>query len=187
MTTRTVPPHLYLDTNVILDVLDNRWQASTDLMRRIAVGGWRCSTSRFTFLEMLDVKQENRFVQNRLAEGMQPSSIIRRLNERRKGKLALRKRELDTIYEQLREAVENAYPFITFQRPLAELWNRAEVYCAANIGATDAIHLATATGLACDVLVTRDEDFLVIAQQYMPTAQPEKAVKSLRELGFEIE
>lgn len=137
---------------------------------------------------MLDAKQESQFLQNRLAEGMQLSQIVRRLGERREGKSALRTRELAMIYAQLYEAIENHYPFIQFQRALARLWDQAEEFCAAtNIGAADAVHLATAIGVGCDVLVTRDSGFLAIAKSYIPATLPEHSTRTLRQLGFDIE
>ncbi len=180
-------PHLYLDTNVILDAVDGRWQASTNLMNKIQTKGWGCSTSRFTFLEMLEAKQEDRFLKNRLDEGLTLSQIVRRLGSRRTGKRALRRAQLDAIYEELYAAVESDYPFVTFQRPESGLWDQAEEYCAAtNIGAVDSIHLATAIGVGCDVLVTRDSDFRLIADAYIPAAFPERVDDALKELRFTV-
>ncbi|MBI1885102.1 MAG: PIN domain-containing protein [Chloroflexi bacterium] len=176
-----------MDTNVILDAVDNRWRPSRDLMARIRSEGWKCSTSRFTFLEMLEVKQEDRFMRNRLDEGLTLSEIVRQRGNRRWGRLALRRGELDAIYEQLYEAVEAEYPFITFQQPQTGLWDQAEEYCAAtNIGAVDSIHLATAVGVGCDVLATRDQDFRSIADGYIPAAFPENIDAALRDLGFDL-
>jgi len=178
-------PHLYLDTNVILDAVDGRWPPSADLIERIRAEGWPCSTSRFTFLEMLEVKQEDQFMRNQLAEGLTLSQTVRRLGSRRWGKLALRTGELDRIYGELYVAVETDYPFVTFQRPQSGLWDQAEEYCAAtNIGAVDSIHLATAIGVGCDVLVTRDSDFRLIADNYIPAVFPERLEDTLKNLGF---
>jgi len=188
VTTKATSPHLYLDTNVFLDAIDRRKPASIDLVNRIAAEGWECSTSRFTFLEMLDVKQDNQFVQNRLDEGMQPSWIVRHLRDRRWGTLALRRRELDAIYGELYEAIEKDFRFVTFQRPRPELWDEAEEFCAAtNVGAADAIHLATAVAAECDILVTNDKDFRKIAEPYILAAPPARAIEALQELGFDIE
>jgi len=156
-------------------------------MERIETGQWLCSTSRFTVLEMLDAKQEERFVQNRLAEGLTLSQIVRRLGGRRSGKFRLRAKELDEIYSELHDALETSYGFIAFQRPLAELWDQAEEFCAdTNIAPADSIHLATAVGAQCDLLVTRDTDFLTIARQYIAAVAPERAPGALRELGFAV-
>ena len=180
-------PHVYLDTNVILDAVDSRWRPSTDLIERIKAQGWPCSTSRFTFLEMLEVKQEDRFMRNRLDEGLTLSQTVRKLGSRRWGNLALRRAQLDAIYEELYAAVETEYPFLTFQRPQSGLWDQAEEYCAAtNIGAVDSIHLATAIGVACDVLVTRDSDFRLIADDYIPAVFPEMIDDTLEDLGFDV-
>ena len=180
-------PHLYLDTNVILDAVDGRWQPSIDLIERISAQGWPCSTSRFTFLEMLEVKQEDQFMRNRLGEGLTLSQTVRKLGSRRWGQLALRRAALDTIYEELYAAVETKYPFVAFQRPQSQLWDQAEEYCAAtNIGAVDSIHLATAIGVGCNALVTRDSDFRLIADDYISAVFPERLEDTLRDMGFSV-
>ncbi len=47
--------------------------------------------------------------------------------------------------------------------------------------------LATAIGAECDILVSRDSDFLAIAKLHIPAALPEHALGGLQELGFGIE
>ena len=174
-------PHLYLDTNIILDALDNRWAPSIELVEAIRTKGWLCSTSHYTVLELLDIRQEESFVQNRLNEGLTLSQAYRRLGSRRWGKLALKVGQLQTIYDELTERLQR-YPFITYQRPLSQLWNDAEDYLAAtNIGAVDSIHLATSIGVNCHVLVTRDQDFQKIAKEFIPTEAPEAVEMALRE------
>lgn len=182
-------PHLYLDTNVILDVIDERWQASIDLMKRIKSEGWLCATSRFAVLEMLDAKQEERFMNNLLDQGFTLSQVVRRLGGRRRGKLALRRKELDAIYIHLHDLLKAEFPFITFEHPhLPELWDRAEEFCAAtNIGATDSIHFATAIGVGCNILVTRDPDFRLIADTYIIATHPEDIDKALEQLEAKTE
>jgi len=178
-------PHLYFDTNVILDVIEERWPPSVSLAERAKAEGWSCSTSRFTVLEMLDAKQEDRFMRNLLNQGFTLSQIVRRLGGRRGGKFSLGQVELDAIYEELSGALSKRLGFIVFQRPLTELWDETEKLCAdTNIAPADAIHLATALGAGCDVLVSRDSEFLAIAQSYIPTASPESINGVLKKLGF---
>ena len=99
-------PHIYLDTNVILDVIEDRWDPSRDLIAEIVQRNWLCSTSRFTVLEMLDARQEDAFMRKLLAEGFTLSQIVRRLGSRRTGKFQLRSRELDEIYADLAASID---------------------------------------------------------------------------------
>lgn len=181
-------PHLYLDTSVILDAIHKRWQPSVDLMQRIKTENWLCSTSRFTVLEILDVEQEEKFIENLRAQGLLLSKIRGLLGNRRQNMWGLKKRELDEIYIKLYEVLSTEFPFITFEHPLvAELWDKAEDYCSAtNIGATDAIHLASAVIIGCDILVTRDNDFCRIADDYILSILPEQIEGALKILNTKI-
>ena len=184
MSKGNIKPHIYLDSNIILDAIHIRWQPSVDLMKRIETEQWQCSTSHFTILEILDAEQEEQFIENRRAEGLLLSRIVRLLGDRRRGKYALKRNELDAIYVSLHDILTTKYSFITFERPLASFWDDAERFCAAtNIGATDSIHLATAIGTRCDILVTRDKDFQRIANDYILAIFPENIDKVLLELA----
>ena len=76
------------------------------------------------------------------------------------------------------------YSFIKFEHPIDEkIWNKADDFCAStNIGATDAIHLASAITMRCAILVTRDQDFRNIADDYILAILPEDIDKALTKL-----
>ncbi len=161
-------PHIYLDTNVILDVIEDRWDPSRDLVAKVVQLNWLCSTSRFTVLEMFTLSQ-----------------IVRRLGGRRTGKFQLRSRELDEIYADLAASIDVHVSCVTFHAPLDGLWDEAEKLCAdTNIAPADAIHLATALGVGCDVLVSRDSDFVGITRRYMPATLPEHIEDALTAAGL---
>ncbi len=118
---------------------------------------------------------------NLLGQGFTLSQITRRVGGRRTGKFSLPARDLDDIYRE-GQAVESRFSFITFQQPLAGLWDVAERLCAnTNIAPADAIHLATALGAQCNILVSRDSDFLSIAKPYILAEAPERFDKALKE------
>lgn len=177
-------PYFYLDTNVILDAIHNRWQPSVELIRRIEAEDWQCATSRYTVLELLDMEQEERFIENLRLDGLLLSQSRGLLGNRRQPKWGLQQRELDAIYIQLHDVLTTRYSFITFEHPhLPEFWDKAEEFCSAtNIGAADAIHLASAIGMGCNVLVTRDKDFRRIADNYILSILPEELEKGLSKL-----
>ena len=51
-----------------------------------------------------------------------------------------------------------------------------------NIGATDAIHLAAIKEIECNILVTRDNDFRQIADEFILPILPEQINSTLRKL-----
>jgi len=177
-------PHLYLDTSVILDAIHKRYEPSVALMKRIETEHWQCSTSRFTALEILDVEQEEKFIENLRTEGFLLSKIRGYLGSRRQLEWGLKSRELNEIYVTLHDVLSSEFAFIEFEHPLTEeLWDKAEGYCAiTNIGAMDAIHLAAALEIGCNILVTRDSDFKRIADDYILSILPEQIDRALKEL-----
>ncbi len=186
--------HLYLDKEVILGAIKNRAQASMDLMEEIEHRGWCGSTSILTVMRLLDGEQKYRFIQHRIDEGMTLDEAYERtglgLHEdhgRRGGELALGRPELLAIYDEITEGLKK-YPFVNFVCPMPELWENAEEYVATtNVGTVDSIHLATAVGLGCHVLVTTDKDLQLIAREFIPCEPPERTEQALRDhWGFDV-
>ena len=186
------PPHLYLDTNVILDAIHERYEPSVRFMdrarREADAKRWRCSTSRFTILEMLDIEQEERFVELRHAEGHPLSQVRGMVPSRRQPKWSLPQAELDAIYFRLHKALSKGFAFINYEHPvIAGMWDLAEDYCAAtSIGAHDAVHLAFAIAMRCNIIVSRDSDFRVItnndAHNYLIATSPDDIDDALQRL-----
>jgi len=164
-----IQPHLYLDTCIILDAIYNRRAASNSLIKQakneVERGNWLCSTSRWTVIELFDNMQEELFVKNLRVEGNLWSNVNRKLHTRRQTGAGLKKPELTSIWKQLHELTNNQLSFIQSQHPLNDaMWNKAEDICGTtNIGSTDALHLASALEIGCNILVTTDQDFITIA------------------------
>lgn len=176
-------PHLYLDTNVILDFLHNRYPPSMELLRKIRERNWKCSTSSFALLEMYDAEQLDKFIEKLHLKGYSWSQIMRRTSERRSKKLGLTDRQLESVSSELRDSISLIEDCIEFVYPHQTLWDDAERYCFyTNIGAQDAIHLATALEAGCNILVTRDKDFLRIADDYIIATLPDNILVAIREL-----
>lgn len=173
-----VVPHLYFDTCIILDAIYNRREASSLLLtqakQEVEQGNWLCSTSRWTIIELFDCMQEELFVKNLRIEGNLWSNISRRLHTRRQMEAGLQKPSLNSIWKKLHELITRQYSFIEFKYPKDEtMWNIAEDYCGGtNIGSTDSLHLAAAIEIGCNILVTTDQDFIAIANQYIATVPP---------------
>ena len=181
-------PHIYLDTNVILDAIYQRYMPSLDCIDRIKSEGWKCSTSRFTVLEMLDYEQEKRFEEKCLHQGIQRSRLRDYIGRRRQEKWGLNEAELSEVWQSLNVKLADEYAFISYEQPAEkelwdELWDEAEKFCAAtNIGYTDAIQLAFAVCIGCNILVTHDQDFQPIADRYIIADLPENFDKALEKL-----
>jgi len=178
-------PRLYLDTNVILDVLNNRWEPSKKLLDRIRIEHWKCITSRFTFLEMLDVEHEQRFIENLMAEGYPLSRVRDLLGTRRQKSRGLPKRDLESVIAKLYDAQHTMFSCIEFQWPVAEsFWNRVDEYCAAtNLAVADAMHLAFAIESEANILVSRDKDFCAIADDFIIAIPPDTIDSALAKLN----
>lgn len=192
-------PHLYLDTGVVLDELLTRSgprpEASRDAIQRVQNLGWRCSFSVWGFMEIIDALHEEEFLRQRLEEGMILSEILRRTGSRRESRYWIGANELSREYDDLVTRWERDYPFIDLLRPSAQtFWEDAQLIAAySNLGATDAIHLATAYGAQADLLICRDEAFIGIVsrdvpEEYqIPIVLPDRLDDGLRECGFQID
>lgn len=175
-------PHLYLDTNVILDFIYSRKLSSTQLLAQIRANNWKCSTSSFAVLEMLDVQQEEKYVNNKHLKGYTLSQILHKLHERH-SKNGLTKQQLINVYEEMHDSITQLQDCITFLYPHDSLWDDAErLLRVTNIGAVDSIHLATAIAIHSDIIVSQDSYFRSIANDYIPSVVPEKVKDQVAKL-----
>lgn len=172
--TPPIEPKLYLDTNIILDVIRKRWIPSVTLFERIKSERWKCITSRFTFLEMLDTEHEQCYIDNLVAEGRPLSKVRGLLGNRYQKGHALPNRDLEKIHAFFATHSQTTFAYISFQYPIAEsFWNNAEKYCdTMPISVEDAMQLAFAVESGCNILVTRDKDFLAVADDVIITTEP---------------
>jgi len=170
-------PHLYLDTCVLLDVVYAVRRASPEsnmLLQQVKIeverGNWLCSSSRWAVMELFDGMQEELYVDNLRLAGNLWSNVSRILHNRRQEQAGLKRPDLDSIWKQVHELTtgDGVLAFVDFKYPLTQaMWDKAEDICAqTNIGATDALHLASALESGCNILVTTDGDFTRIANHY---------------------
>ena len=165
---------LYFDTNVLLDILDKRREASLLLWEHFKSEDWAAMTSPFTVLEMLDAKQSDRWAEKQQKAGLSFWQIQRRVGDRRKGPHKLNGTELDSVYEELYEGMTEIFELVVFPEMAAGLLTKAEDVCAStNIDPSDSLHLATAIYYSCDILVTSDTTFIPLARPYIISARPE--------------
>ena len=175
-------PHLYIDTSVFGGILEGQHEASVHLLETVKEKGWRCSTSAFTFMELSDIRQDNKFIHNQLALGIHIKKAYRSLDQRN-----LSPYDLDTTQESIDILFSENYPFVKFFSLEKAGWDRAlELKAATNISAPDSIHVATAIEGGCDVLVTLDTFLKKEVEAFIPCCLPEQTNKVLRDYGFDI-
>ena len=176
-------PYLYLDTNVILDIIRNRRVASTILLDKIKNGKFDACTSYFTLLEVTDQEQEYKFFWKMLEKGYSLDKILRTRFHRELTKQDLKEvtEKIDTIFWKPFKDV------IGFYYLEKDGWDRAwGLMEDTSIRANDLIHLATALSQKCDLFVTSDNDLLNAIRKKIPACTPEKVEQKLKSLGFKI-
>jgi predicted nucleic acid-binding protein len=175
-------PHIYVDTNILVGVLEKQHTSSIDLLDLILKKGWKCSSSIFAFLEMFDVIQDNRYVLNQLHLGIHIKKAYKSLDQRN-----LSVADLKQISVNVRNIFSAKYPNIDYYQYGKLNWDTAtELKISTNVSASDVIHLATAMEAGCDLLVTLDSFFLKEASAYIKTCQPEQVENLLQEMGFKV-
>jgi len=179
---RIVVPHLYIDTSVFGGILEGQHEASVHLLETVKEKGWRCLTSAFTFMELSDIRQDNKFIYNQLALGVHIKKAYRSLDQRN-----LSPHDLDTTQESVDVLFSENYPFVEFFGLNEFGWDRAlEIKATTNISAPDSVHVVTAIEAGCDVLVTLDNFIRKEAEALIPCCLPEQTNKVLKEYGFDI-
>jgi len=186
MSDELVVPHLYLDTNIILDVLrDRRRQGelvSLKLLEHAKREKWFISTSPFTLMEILDVEQDDMFFQIKVSEGYTVADVLRIRRQR-----DLSKQQLDRISRRMDDKLRIAYAYIDYWELDPKGFDHAvELARTTNISAPDCLHLATALEAGCDLFVTTDEFLAKEAKEYLHTSLPENVETELRNLGFNM-
>jgi predicted nucleic acid-binding protein len=180
-----IEPRIYVDANIILDVILKRNNPSMQLLERIKNEHWVCTTSRFAFLEVLDTLHEQYFINNLLAEGQPLSQVIRVLGTRNQKAHALPLRDLEKTRSLLANYSQTLFSFISFQIPIDNtFWDKAEsLVDKTPISVADAMHLALAKVSNCNILVTRDKAFCEIANEEIIAVHPASIDEALDKLN----
>jgi predicted nucleic acid-binding protein len=168
-------PRIYLDTNVILDVIEGGRgrNESLFLLEKIKKEGWYCCTSAYTVCELIDKEQEFLHVGNLLLKRYTLDDILRR------------KKPKQLSQEQRDDAIDKVRNFFKLHRieqfTLEEKgWETAyAVLRDLNVSASDAIQLATAKEANCIIFVSNDEELGKEAQKVLTWMTSAKAYKNL--------
>ena len=154
-------------------------------MERIKSEHWICITSRFAFLEILDILHEKYYIENLLAEGQPLSQVIRVLGNRNQKAHALPLTDIEKARTLLSAHSQTLFSFISFQIPLDNtFWDKAEsLVDKTPISVADAMHLALAKVSDCNILVTRDKAFCEIANDHIIAVHPSSIDEALEKLN----
>lgn len=178
-----LPPTLYFDTNVFLDIIDKRNKDSLNLYRYAWQHQWQCVTSFFAKVETLEVKQIHRFKIEKQQASWSSNRIKRELHKR-----DLSPHILGNISRSLTARLKSRCEgFKQYSCLVQDGWVKAEeVKRKTNLTDKDSIHLAEALAIACDLFVTRDEPLLSVAKRYIWAERPDSVIKILKSVGADI-
>ncbi len=170
----TAQPTIYLDTTVLLDVVDNRSESAYQMLETIREQDFNVLASPFGILEMLKAKKTDVWAESMLERGYTVVQISRRMGSRRAGPTALTVERLSEVYASIRQSLQGHLDIVGFPEPTPGLMNQAEDICASTmLAAGDSLHLATALYFDCQLLVSSDSDLIRIARNYINATPPQ--------------
>ena len=145
---------IYLDTNAIRDCLRRRNLNTIRLMEIVRNKKIDCKSSTFSIMELIDNEKDEAFFDLHLKKGEEINKILRKRQER-----DLKTENLNDIWKDISQLLE-IYNFIEFVSIIDTGWKTAFEICRnSNLDADDSIHLASAIGSGCDILLTSDGFF----------------------------
>ncbi len=158
--------YFYLDTNVILDYIEQRRNDSIYFFEKIVrTEGWSCCTSYFTILELIDQEQQLRHLGNLLTKRRPLDEIIRmkqkKLNQDERSEAIAK---VDTFFEKY---MDNLDIFSLND----DSWDfTIKIMDQLDISAPDALHLTVAIEANVDIFVSNDSDFIKVAKSKIPSS-----------------
>lgn len=153
---------IYIDTNVIRDCIKRRKDSSISLMRTVRERQIDCITSIFTLMELWRVEKEEDFFFKMVRQGYDLNAIL----SRRKYK-NLNDSELNDVNDRL-DRFFREYDFVRPVQLIGNGWQFAlDIARTTNIESADIMHLATALGEKCNLLITGDGSFSSQAKKFV--------------------
>jgi len=184
----TRKPTIYLDANIIRDVIHRRNPNSISWVKHIGDKKWPCMTSIFGYMEIVDGEQDDVFLTKLITKRVDFNSMSRERSQRELGTS-----DLQDVKSGMNKFLIN-YSFIEAVSLTADGWQLAlHISANSNIFAPDAIHLATAWQNNCDLMITSDSQLLRESKKLlqkervwskMKVCSPETVRKTLSSLHF---
>ena len=165
---------IFLDSNVILDVIERRKTESIMLLDHIREAKLFCCTSSFTHAELIDIEQEFTHITNMLTKRFTLNEILR---QRKKKRLILEQRE--NAIDRVRDFFKQ-YKIETWELD-EKGWNTViEVLRDMNVKAPDSIQVATSLESECNLFVTNDQELGKEVNKRIKWVTPSQALNMLK-------
>lgn len=166
-------PRIYLDTNIILDVVEERRKASTLLLEKVKRSKWYCCTSMFALCEAIDIEQQFTHIENMLKKKYSPDQILRKRRQKR-----ISQEERENAIEKV-ESFFDKYPVEIFAIE-KDAWEKAlQTMRDLNVSACDSIQIVTALEAKCTVLITNDKELRKYAKKLLSCLKSTEALDKL--------
>ena len=159
-------PGLFLDTNIILDVLWARETGddSAEMVENMRNRGWRAVTSSFAIMEVTSQEQEERYVEDQRREGIPFRNIYRHLGSRVTDSSRLR-----NIHIRTQRLLNLRLPFLEYLWLNDDGWTEALRLCGeTDIDPSDCVNLAVAKFNGALVFVTKDGALIRRIESQLP-------------------
>jgi len=169
-------PILYFDTNVLLDVIDNRSQSSIELFNFLIKRKWSLVTSIFAKVEVCETKQKDEFRRHKLEISWTDEKIKKNIEKR-----DLTEEVLKCLAQQIDSDMGKVSTYFEpFTYLIDEGWVLAEkIKITTNLTDKDSIHIEEATAIGCDVFLTRDEFLIKSSINYILALTPDELINVL--------
>lgn len=154
---------IYLDASVLISFTEAESDEISELLSTCKKKGFEIRVTPFTIMEALGIKQEHKFFMKKVSEGIPMKWIISKRRER-----DLENNDLREIYNILKRKLK-PYDMENFYYIEDKNWWKLalDITRDSNVNSSDAIHLAQAVFMGCDILVTTDSHFIQEGIKYI--------------------
>lgn len=167
-------PIIYIDTVIARDWTHDRNKDSDELFYQIKDKKLKCIISIFGLMELVDLEQEDIFLNKKVHVEKEDLDTIFSKRKRRD----LKKEDLEKSIKYIEKFLRNYKDIVHTVDLTQEGWSLAlSIGAESNLNATDVLHIATAWQNECNIIVTRDEFFIKEASR---TLKKEKVWNTLK-------
>lgn len=167
-------PTIYIDTVIARDWTHNRNGDAIELLNQIKNKKLKCVISVFGLMELVDIEQEELFMNKKaFVEKQNLDTIFSKRKRRDLDKKDLRKSE-----KYVSDFLSNYKKIVGLVDLTQDGWSLAlSLGSGSNLNATDVLHLSTAWQNKCNIVVTRDEFFIKEASKILKSEKAWGALK----------
>lgn len=157
-------PIVYIDTVLVRDWTHDRNKDSIELLNQIKNKKLKCLISVFGLMELVDIEQEDLFLNKKAFVERENLDTIFSKRKRRD----LTREDLEKSGKYIKKFLDDYKKIITTVDLTQDGWSLAlNIGANSNLNATDVLHLATAWQNQCNIIITRDEFFITEASKLL--------------------